>query len=144
MWYKNGGTLNIKQSLKKWPLFFRSKIGIFNILFKSQKHPLIANIAKNAVSGLRQFLATESPWKITKNTFYFTLTNWICYWQIRYCSYYAFAFNQMFDIREVWKYWPLKDDFRLILKKFYRAAISWRVDQKNFKLLADISFESGL
>ena len=50
----------------------------------------------------------------------------------------------MFDIREVWKYWPLKDDFRLILQKFHRAAISWWVDQKNFKLLADISFESGL
>ena len=31
---QNGGTLNIKQNLKKWPLFFRSKISIFNIFFK--------------------------------------------------------------------------------------------------------------
>ena len=50
---------------------------------KLHKCPLlIANIVKGAVSGLRQFLATESPWKIMKNTFYFILTNWICYWEI--------------------------------------------------------------
>ena len=30
---------------------------------------------KGAVSGLRQFLGTESPWKIRKNAFYFILTN---------------------------------------------------------------------
>ena len=87
-------------------------------------------IVKGAVSGLRQFLATESPWKIMKNTFYFILTNWICYWQIRFCTYYAFSLNQMSDIREVWKYWPLKDGFRSISQKFYRAAILWWVDQK--------------
>ena len=29
-----GGTLNIKQNLKKQPLFFRSKIGIFDVFFK--------------------------------------------------------------------------------------------------------------
>ena len=34
---------------------------------------LIANIVKNAVSGLRQFLANESPWKIMKNAFCFIL-----------------------------------------------------------------------
>ena len=49
----------------------------------------------------------------------------------------------MSDIREVWKYWPLKDGFHSISQKFYRAAILWWVDQK-FKLLADISFESCL
>ena len=81
---------------------------------------LIANIVKGAVSGLRQFLATESPWKIMKNTFYFILTNWICYWQVRFCTYYAFSLNRMSDIREVWKYWPLKDGFRSISQKFYR------------------------
>ena len=70
-------------------------------------------------------------------------TNWIWYWQIRFFSYYAFSLNQMSDIREVWKYWPLKDGFRSISQKFYRAAILWWVDQK-FKLLADISFESCL
>ena len=119
----------------------RSKIGIFNIFFKTlcqnffedlefngnwkfqtfapmshemaslkvflkfQKSPLlIANIVKGVLSGLRQFLATESPWKIMKNTFYFILTNWICYWQFRFCSYYAFSLKQISDICEVWKY----------------------------------------
>ena len=107
----------------KWrPLKFFAKL---------HKSPfLIASIVKGAVSGLRQFLATESPWKIMKNTFYFILTNWICYWQIRFCTYYAFSLNQMSDIREVWKYWPLKDGFRSISQKFYRAAILWWVDQK--------------
>ena len=31
---------------------------------------LVANRVKSAVSGLRQFLATESPSKLMKNTFY--------------------------------------------------------------------------
>ena len=31
------------------------------------------SVLKGALSGLRQFLATESPLKIMKNTFYFTL-----------------------------------------------------------------------
>ena len=35
--------------------------------------PLIANIAKGAVLGLRQFLATENAWKSKKNAFYFIL-----------------------------------------------------------------------
>ena len=34
--------------------------------FNSQRR-----IVKGAVSSLRQFLATESPWKIMKNAFYF-------------------------------------------------------------------------
>ena len=50
-----------------WPLKF------FANLHKSPL--LIASIVKGAVSGLRQFLATESPWKIMKNAFYFILTN---------------------------------------------------------------------
>ena len=49
----------------------------------------------------------------------------------------------MSDIREVWKYWPLKDGFHSISQKFYVVAILWWVDQE-FKLLADISFESCL
>ena len=43
---------------------------------KLHKSPLlIASIVKIAVSGQRQFLETESPWKIMKNAFYFILTN---------------------------------------------------------------------
>ena len=84
----------------------------------TQSSLLIANILKGALSGLRQFLATESPWKIMKIAFYFILTNWICYWPIRFYSYYAFSLNQMSDIREVWKYWPLKDGFRSISQNF--------------------------
>ena len=34
---------------------------------------LIANIVKGAVSALRQFLTTESPWKLMKNVFYLIL-----------------------------------------------------------------------
>ena len=81
---------------------------------KLHKSPLLM---ANIVKGAGQFLATGIPWKIMKNTFYFILTNWIFYWQIRFCTYYAFSLNQMSDIREVWKYWPLKDGFRSISKK---------------------------
>ena len=46
----------------------------FKIFVKSHKSPLlIANTVNSAVSGLRQFLATESPWKLKKNAFYFIL-----------------------------------------------------------------------
>ena len=91
---------------------------------------LISNVVKGAVSDLRRFLVIESPWKIMKNTFYFILTNWICYWQIRFCTYYAFSLNQISDIREVWKYWPLKDGFPSISQKCYRTTILWWVEQK--------------
>ena len=60
-------------------------------------------------------------------------TNCIYYWQIRFCSYYAFSINQMSDIYEVWKYQSLKDGFRSISQRNYRAV----------KLLPDISFGSG-
>ena len=105
---------------------------LLKVLAKLHKSPtLMANIVKDAV----QFLAFEIPLKIMKNTFYFILINWIFYWQIIFCTYYEFSLNQMSDIREVWKYWPLKDGFRLISQKLYRAAILWWVDQKasNFK-----------
>ena len=75
---------------------------------KNYKLLLIANIVEDAVSGLRQFLTTENSWKIKKNINYFILTNWICYYQIKFCSYYAFSLNQMSDIHVVWKHWPLK------------------------------------
>ena len=125
----------LKQNLKKLLTYFLKDCPTewqpWKCFAKLHKSPLlIANIVKGAVSGLRQFLATESPWKIMKNTFYFILTNWICYWQIRFCTYYAFSLNQMSDIREVWKYWPLKDGFRSISQKFYRVAILWWVSQK--------------
>ena len=51
------------------------------------------------------------------------------------------------DIREVWRYWPLKDGFPSILQKFYRAAILLLREQKilvDIKLLVDISFGSSL
>ena len=112
----------------KWrPLKFFAKL---------QKSPLlISNIVKDA----GQFLATKSPWKIKKN-FYFILTNWMCYWQIRFCTC-EISLNQMCDIPEVWKYWPLKDSFCSILQKLYRVDGGWI---KNFKLLADISFGRSL
>ena len=39
---------------------------------KLQKSPLLI-ADKGAVSGLRWFLATENPWKLIKNAFYFIL-----------------------------------------------------------------------
>ena len=102
-----------------------------NFFAKLHKSPLlIYNIVKETVSCLRQFLATEIPWKIMKNTFYFILTNWICYWQITFCTCYAFSLNQMSDIRKVWKYWPIKDVFCSVSQKLYRATILWWVNQK--------------
>ena len=82
---------------------------------KLHKKPLLISII---VKGAEQFLATENPWKIMKNTFFFILTNWICYWQIIFCAYYAFSLNKMSDICEVWKYWPLKDGFHSISQNF--------------------------
>ena len=50
----------------------------------------------------------------------------------------------MSDICEVWKYWPLKDDFRSISQKFCRAAYHFGVGRpKIFKLLADVYFYSS-
>ena len=137
--------MSIKQNLKKWPLFFRAKIVIFDMFFKRlckesfedlefnsnwkfqtraalshkiaalkfffaklHKSPLlITSIVKGTASSLRLFLATECPWKMMKNAFCFMLANYICYWQIEFCSDYTFWLNQMSDIREVWKYWSL-------------------------------------
>ena len=97
----------------------------FQISFITQSSLLISTI----VTGTGQFLETESPWKIMKNIFYFIVTNWML-WLIRFCTYYPFSFKQMSDIREVWKYSPLRDAFCLISQKLYRATILWWVDQK--------------
>ena len=84
---------------------------------KLHKRPLlISSVVKDAVSDLRQFLAIESSWKIMINTFLI-------------CTCYAFLLNQSSDIREVWKYWPLKDGFRSISQKFYSTAILWWAEQ---------------
>ena len=85
---------------------------------KLHKRPLlISSVVKDAVSDLRQFLAIESSWKIMINTFLI-------------CTCYAFLLNQSSDIREVWKYWPLKDGFPSISQKCYRTTILWWVEQK--------------
>ena len=80
---------------------------------KFQKSPLLMT---NIVKYTGRFLPYG---KIMKNTFYFNLTNWIFYWQIRFWTYYEFLLNQMSDIREVWKYWPLKNGFCSISQKIY-------------------------
>ena len=87
----------------KWqPLKFFAKL---------HKSPLlISNVVKGAVSDLRQCLVIESPWKTMKNTFYFILTNWICYCQIRFCTYHAFSLND-------WYSWSLKI---LTIKRWFR------------------------
>ena len=80
--------------------------------------------------SLRSLKAFEES---LKSAFYFILINLICYWQIKFSSYYAFWLNQMSDIREIWKCRPLKDGRHFVVD-----------GPKNFKLLADICFESGL
>ena len=46
----------------------------FIIFAKLHKSSLVTTyMVKVAVSGLRQLLATESPWKMMKNAFYFIL-----------------------------------------------------------------------
>ena len=87
----------------------------------------------------------SANWKPLKNHekyfLFFILTNWLCYWQIRFCTYYAFSLNQMADIREVWKYWPtILFNFGKILQSRHFVV----GEPKNLKLLADTSFESSL
>ena len=56
--------------VRLWPI----KCQPFEVFAKLHKSPLLtANIVKEAVSGLRQFLATESPLKMIKNAFYLTM-----------------------------------------------------------------------
>ena len=42
-------------------------------LIKMWQFTLLVIMFKGALQGLRQFLITESPLKVTKNAFYFTL-----------------------------------------------------------------------
>ena len=118
--------------LKRQPLKFFAKL---------RKSPLlIASIVKVTASGLRKYLANESPRKIMKNAFYFILTNYICYWQIQFCSYYAFWLGQLWSLKILAiKRWFLFN-FAIILQGRHFAVDG----PKYFKLLADISFESGL
>ena len=139
--------MNVKDNLKKWLLFFTSKMGIFNIFFKrlrrknfkdlefdsnwkfqtrpalsDKKWPLkcfvklhkgpilIASISKDAVLGLRQFLATESPWKII--LFHLKNLNLLLANQIMFILCILIKLN-------VWYSWSLKiikDGFRSTLQ----------------------------
>ena len=56
---------------KCWPKIPKKGILIHDFGFEIDQHQLCD--FKGALSGLRQFLATESPLKMTKNHFYFTL-----------------------------------------------------------------------
>ena len=59
---------NLNWSSKNKPFL---NYGSLNMLF------CFFRILTNIVTGAEQFLATESPWKIMKSTFYFTNTNWM-------------------------------------------------------------------
>ena len=119
------------------PIKWRS----LNFFAKLHKSPLLmANIIKSA----GQFLAIEIPWKIMKNTFNFILTNWIFYWQIRFCTYYAFFIKP-----NVWYSWSLKilaikRWFLFNFAKILQGRLFMVGGPKNFKLLVDISFESSV
>ena len=112
---------------------------------KLHKSPLlISNVVKGAVSDLRQFPVIESSWKIMKNTFYFILINWIC-----------LLANQILHILSIFikpnvlHSWSLKI---LAIKRWFPFNFTNILQgppfvvggPKNFKLSADISFESGL
>ena len=96
---------------------------------KSHKSPLLIC---NIVKGAGQFLATESPWKIMKTTFFFHLKklNMLLANQI-------LQILCIFIKSNVWYSWSLKILTMkrwflicLISQKFYRAAILWWTDQK--------------
>ena len=91
-------------------------------------------LISNTVKGAGQFQVTKSPWMIMKNAFYFILTNWMCYWKIRFSIYYAFSLSQIPDIREVWRYLSLKDGLSSISQKNYRATILWTKKLQTFPL----------
>ena len=105
---------------------------------------LIANIAKGAVSGPRQFLATESPWKNHEKYFLFNLNklNMLLANQILHIL-------CIFIKPNVWYSWSLKI---LAIKRWFPFNFAKILQgrhfvvggPKNFKLLADISFESSL
>ena len=118
--------------LKRQPLIFFAKL---------HKSPLLkASIVKVTALGLRKYLANESPRKIMKNAFYFILTNYICYWQIQFCSYYAFWLGQLWSLKILAiKRWFLFN-FAIILQGRHFVVVG----PKNFKILADIIFESGI
>ena len=75
----------------------------------------------NLKKGKRQKLTTHLRRPVNYKPNFFT--NWICYLQIRFCSYYAFWLNHMFDYYEVLKYWPLKDGLRSVSRNIFRVAI---------------------
>ena len=118
--------------IKLWPL------KVFGELYKSLL--LIANIVRCAASGLRQFLATESPWKIMKNTFYFILKNWI-----------FLLVNQILFIFITPNFWYSLSLKILATKRWFPSNFAKTLQgrhivvggKKNFKLLADIFFQSG-
>ena len=65
--------------VRNWFLTFRNLI-TFSMSIRSFSNGTSSftcfghfNVFKNALYGLRQFLITESPWKMMKNAFYFTL-----------------------------------------------------------------------
>ena len=80
--YKTG-TVNKKQFWKHFQLYSKSEAAIYRYskeqLFSKLPEKLQENTCnrdlqlKGSFSGLRQFLATETPLKIMKNAFYFTL-----------------------------------------------------------------------
>ena len=76
------------------------------------------------------------PRPINRNPNFFT--NWIYYWETRFCSY-AFSLKEASDICKTWKYQPLKYGFRLILQKFCRAVNLWWVGQKTYQKFLLIS-----
>ena len=74
-----------------------------------------------------------------KPTFF---TNWNVIGRLEF-AHYAFSINQMSDICEVWKYEQLKDGFRSISQKLFQGRHFVVGGTRNFKLLSDISFDSG-
>ena len=147
--------MNIKQTLKSWPLFFRSKIGIFEIFFKRlckesfedlefnsnwkfqtraafsklHKSPLLID---SQYSWRRSLISGNwKPFKNYEKCFLFHLNKldlflanqvllilcilikpnvWLCI-LIKTNVWLCIWLNQMYNIREVWKY-----GFRSILQ----------------------------
>ena len=115
-----------------------------NFFAKLHKSPLlISTVVKGAVSDLRHILVMESPWKITKNTlFHLNKLNMLLANQILHIL-------RIFIKSNVWYLWSLKI---LAIKRWFTFNFAKILQgchfvvcgPKIFKLLAEISFESGL
>ena len=163
----------LTQNLKKWPLFFRFKIDIFNIFFKRLSKEVLKTwnsiVTENPSTMSHKMAALNIFCEITQKYFF----NGQYSWRRRISSnwnplknhekYFLFHLNKLnillanqilhilyiFIKPNVWYSWSLKilaikRCFLFNFAKILQGRHFVVGGPKNFKLLADISFESSL